>query len=80
MKISKRQLRRLIKEEIEGLTTPAQLQQHVFPQDQFPTSHRVNQNNFVAGFGNTTSAVDAIQFKMSSGNIDSGTITLYGIN
>ena len=39
-----------------------------------------NQNNFVAGFGNTTSAVDAIQFKMSSGNIDSGTITLYGIN
>ena len=39
-----------------------------------------NQNNFVAGYGNTTSAVDAIQFKMSSGNIDAGTITLYGIN
>jgi len=36
--------------------------------------------NFVAGYGNTTSAVDAVQFKMSSGNIDSGTITLYGIN
>ena len=35
---------------------------------------------FVAGYGNTTSAVDAVQFKMSSGNIDSGTITLYGIN
>jgi hypothetical protein len=33
-----------------------------------------------AGYGNTTSAVDAIQFKMSSGNIDAGTITLYGIN
>ena len=33
-----------------------------------------------AGYGNTTSAVDAVQFKMSSGNIDAGTITLYGIN
>ena len=28
---------------------------------------------------NTTSAVDAVQFKMHSGNIDSGTIKLYGI-
>ena len=33
----------------------------------------------MAGYGNTTSAVDAIQFKMSSGNIDAGTIKLYGI-
>jgi len=32
-----------------------------------------------AGYGNTTSAVDAIQFKMSSGNIDAGDICLYGI-
>ena len=38
-----------------------------------------NNNTFVAGYGNTTSAVDAVQFKMSSGNIDAGTITLYGI-
>ena len=36
-------------------------------------------NSYVAGYGNTTSAVDAIQFLMSSGNIDSGTIKLYGI-
>ena len=34
----------------------------------------------VGGYLNTTSAVDAVQFKMSSGNIESGTITLYGIN
>ena len=34
---------------------------------------------FTAGYGNTTSAVDGIQFKMHSGNIDSGTIKLYGI-
>ena len=32
-----------------------------------------------AGYGNTTSAVDAVDFKMSSGNIDAGTISLYGI-
>ena len=37
-------------------------------------------NFFKAGYGNTTSAVDAIQFSMSSGNIDSGDIALYGIN
>ena len=36
--------------------------------------------NYVAGYANTTSAVDAVQFKMDSGNIDAGTITLYGIN
>jgi len=36
-------------------------------------------NNFIAGYGNTTSAIDAIQFKMNTGNIDSGTIKLYGI-
>ena len=36
-------------------------------------------HTFIAGYGNTTSDVDAIQFKMSSGNIDAGTICLYGI-
>ena len=34
---------------------------------------------FIGGYGNTTSAVDAFQFKMSSGNIDAGQFTLYGI-
>ena len=33
---------------------------------------------FTAGYGNTTSAVDAIQFSMSSGNIDAGVIKFYG--
>jgi hypothetical protein len=33
---------------------------------------------FTAGYGNTTSAVNAIQFKMDSGNFD-GTILMYGI-
>ena len=34
---------------------------------------------FTAGYFNTTSAIDEIQFKMSSGNIDSGTIKMYGV-
>ena len=33
----------------------------------------------MAGYGNTTSAINGIQFAMTSGNIDSGTIKLYGI-
>ena len=37
-------------------------------------------NDFIAGYANTTSAIDAIQFKMTSGNIDAGDICLYGIN
>ena len=37
------------------------------------------QNSYYAGYGNTTSAVNAIQFKFSSGNIDDGKIYLYGI-
>ena len=36
--------------------------------------------NLIAGYGNTTSAVNAIQFKMASGNIDSGVIKLYGVS
>ena len=36
-------------------------------------------NCYIAGYGNTTSAVNAIRFQMSSGNIDAGTIKLYGI-
>jgi hypothetical protein len=33
----------------------------------------------IAGYMNTTSAVDAIQFKFDTGNIDSGKIKLYGL-
>ena len=34
---------------------------------------------YVAGYGNTASAVNAVDFKMHSGNIDSGTIDMYGV-
>jgi hypothetical protein len=36
-------------------------------------------NQFVAGYINTTSAVDAIKFQMDTGNIENGTIKLYGV-
>ena len=35
---------------------------------------------YSAGYFNTTSAIDEIQFKMASGNIDSGQILLFGLN
>ena len=36
--------------------------------------------HYTGGYINTTSAVDAIQFSYSSGDIDAGDICLYGIN
>jgi hypothetical protein len=35
-------------------------------------------DEYVAGYGNTTSAINAVQFSFSSGNFD-GTIKMYGI-
>ena len=43
------------------------------------SEHVATYNMYIAGYGNTTSAVDAVQFKMSSGNIDLGKIKLYGL-
>ena len=37
-------------------------------------------NAFVAGYCNVSVAIDAVQFSMSSGNIDSGQILLFGLN
>ena len=37
-------------------------------------------NTTGSGYANTTSAVNAVQFTMSTGTIDSGTIEMYGIN
>ena len=35
---------------------------------------------FIGGYFNSTSAINAVQFKMNSGNIDSGQILLFGLN
>ena len=37
-------------------------------------------NYYVGGYGNTQSPINAVRFAMSSGNIDSGDILLYGVN
>ena len=42
------------------------------------TYHNYNTNTFVSGYGNTTSAINAVRFQMSSGNMD-GTILMFGI-
>ena len=36
-------------------------------------------NSIVSGYFNTTSAINAIQFKMDQGDMDTGTIKLYGV-
>jgi hypothetical protein len=36
-------------------------------------------NSYIAGYFNTTSAINAIQFKFNTGNIDDGIIKLYGV-
>jgi len=35
---------------------------------------------YTSGYCNTTSAIDAVQFSLESGNMDSGVIKLYGIS
>jgi hypothetical protein len=37
------------------------------------------EDEFVAGYFNVTGAIDEVSFKMSSGNIDAGTIKMYGV-
>jgi hypothetical protein len=37
-------------------------------------------NQYTAGYMNTTSAVNAVDFKMTTGNIDSGVIKMYGLS
>ena len=50
----------------------------------FSRTSGYDRNNIIydlysSGYFNTTSAIDAVQFKMASGNIDAGIIKLYGI-
>jgi hypothetical protein len=64
---------------------------HLFnPSDTTFVTHFISRNstyqdnnsvndNYVAGYFNTTSAIDEIQFKFDSGDIDAGDICLYGI-
>ena len=52
---------------------------HFMARNSANNSDEYMRDNHVAGYFNTTSAIDAVQFTMSSGNIDAGTVKLYGI-
>jgi hypothetical protein len=52
---------------------------HFMATTQFYHTADYSINNYVAGYFNSVSALNAINFKMSSGNIDAGTIQMFGI-
>ena len=52
---------------------------HFLSASQYSWSGDYSMRDFTGGYFNTTSAINAIQFKFHSGNIDAGTIKLYGI-
>ena len=52
---------------------------HFITNTNFSQLNDLTMNFFTAGYGNTTSAIDAVQFSQGSGNIDAGTFKLYGI-
>jgi hypothetical protein len=45
----------------------------------YNNSEAGNQDQFTGGYINVTAAIDAVLFRFHTGNIDSGTIKLYGI-
>ena len=53
---------------------------HFIATSQYSHFQDYSTNDFVAGYINTTTAIDGVQFKMHSGNIDAGDICLYGIS
>jgi hypothetical protein len=52
---------------------------HYNSQSQYSHETPRSMTFFTAGYANITSAVNAIQFKMNSGNVDAGDICMYGI-
>ena len=52
---------------------------HYIARSQFMHTQPASFALHIAGYCNVTAAIDGVQFAMSSGNIDSGTIKLYGI-
>ena len=52
---------------------------HFIARGNYSSADNKSYNTHVAGYFNTTSAIDEIQFKMTGGNIDAGDICLYGI-
>ena len=52
---------------------------HYISNINFSNNSNYTIQSFIAGYCNVTAAIDGVQFSMSSGNIDSGTIKMYGV-
>jgi hypothetical protein len=52
---------------------------HFMAKTQYYNRSNYSQIYHIGGYCNTTAAIDGVQFSASSGNIDSGTIKMYGI-
>jgi len=52
---------------------------HFIARTNFSGNNNFSVNAHIAGYCNTTTAIDGVQFSFSSGNIDAGTFKLYGI-
>ena len=71
-------------ESISGTLTLFNLSSTTFVKHFISSVNDYNNNDYslyfpIAGYFNTTSAIDEIQFKVNTGNIETGTIKLYGI-
>lgn len=53
---------------------------HFISNNNYYHSSNLTINSYIAGYGNTTSSIDAVKFQMNTGNIDSGQILLFGVN
>ena len=53
---------------------------HFIARTNFVSSNPYSRDHYLAGYFNTTAAITALQFSMTSGNIDAGDICLYGLS
>ena len=52
---------------------------HFMSNVNYSNNSPASENSYIAGYCNVTAAIDGVQFSMSSGNLASGDICLYGI-
>tara|TARA_Y100001970_G_C14233851_1_gene860545 strand:- start:1141 stop:1746 length:606 start_codon:yes stop_codon:yes gene_type:complete len=53
---------------------------HFIANTQYMTNSPASETSYIAGYCNTTNAIDGAQFDMSSGTIEYGDILLFGVN
>jgi hypothetical protein len=53
---------------------------HFIARTNYYSQDDLTRDYYLAGYCNTTTAIDGVSFKMSSGNIDDGIIKMYGVS